>query len=165
LKPAPNSRSRNDGRVRSISHCASGCSRMIAIRPASESESFGSSSTLVEPVSTNRPGRRSRSIAAFSVTNNCGTCCTSSRITRGGRSATKPTGSVVATLRIASSSKLRYAYPARADALCERRLAALARTVDQHRRRIVERLGQPIGGKAGIRVRLGRRAIVNSGLG
>jgi hypothetical protein len=37
--------------------------------------------------------------------------------------------------------------------------------VDQHRRRIVERLGQPIGGKAGIEVRTGHPQIVTFPVG
>ena len=81
-----------------------GCSRSTSMRPASESASAGTSSTLLEPVSTKRPGRRARSIATLSAANNSGTRCTTRRAPPSpGRSAAKPTGSALAALRAASS--------------------------------------------------------------
>ncbi len=79
------------------------------MRPASESASCGSSSTLADPVSRKRPGVRARSTADFSAANSAGTRCTSSSTTRGGRSSTKPAGSASAAVRNTSSSKLKYA--------------------------------------------------------
>ena len=63
------------------------------MRPASESTSFGTSNTLAEPVRIKRPATRLRSTVDFKAANSAGTRCTSSRIARPGRSATKPAGS------------------------------------------------------------------------
>ena len=77
------------------------------MRPASESASCGSSSTLAEPVSRKRPGVRRRSTASFSAANSAGTRWISSSTTRSGRSPTKPAGSASAAARSTSSSKLK----------------------------------------------------------
>ena len=72
-----------------------------------ESERAGTSRTFAEPVRRKRPGVRSRSTAPLIAEKRRGTCCTSSRTTRRGRSSTKPIGSASAALRTASASKLR----------------------------------------------------------
>ena len=76
------------------------------MRPASESANPGTISTLAEPVSTKRPGLRSRSMDSLIAANNSGTLCTSSSTTLSGMSATKPAGSAREALRAASSSKV-----------------------------------------------------------
>ncbi len=110
---AAKSRERNSEGRPASSSWPSGSKRRIAIRPASESESCGRSSRFDDPVSRNRPGRRSRSIDALRLVNRYGTRCTSSRIDFGGRLATNAVGSDSADRRVSSSSKVKLVYPRR----------------------------------------------------
>src|SRR5688500_19511023 len=71
-KAPAKSASRKAGGRLSSSHCASEYSRRVSIRPASESDNLGSSSTFADPVRRNRPGRRSRSTLAFNEVNSDG---------------------------------------------------------------------------------------------
>ena len=67
-----------------------------SIRPASDSATVGTSSILADPVSRNRPRRRSRSTACLMAGSSAGTRCTSSNVTMSGRLATKPGASFAA---------------------------------------------------------------------
>ena len=90
-----------------ISTCVSGPKRRTSIRPARESASFGSRSTLAEPVRISRPGRRSRSTSPLIDVNSSGMRCTSSNTVRSGNSVQNPTGSARAARRTFSSSNVK----------------------------------------------------------
>lgn len=62
--------------------------------------------TWLDPVSRKRPGVRRRSMASFMAAKIAGARCTSSKMTRSGKSATNPMGSAAAAAHRASSSKL-----------------------------------------------------------
>ncbi len=70
--------------------------------------SLGNNRALAEPVSRNRPGRRSRSTLRLIKRNRSGTRCTSSRMLRSGRPSTNPSGSDCAAASTTASSKLTY---------------------------------------------------------
>lgn len=85
----------------------SGHSERISIRPANESATLGSNSTLADPVSRKRPGLRCRSTAALMARKRAGARCTSSITTGPFRPCTNPAGSPRAAASVALSSSVR----------------------------------------------------------
>ena len=152
------------------------------MRPARDSLSLGTSSTLAEPVSRKRPGTRPLSTSVFIEGKISGTRCTSSRMTRSGRPATKPAGSVLAFWYETSSSKPMYLVFSRRDfaerrivagyavfprfqnfrcayGLSKRGFSALAGAVNEDDRRIFQCLDQVPGNAARIKFGFGHRLI------
>ena len=76
------------------------------MRPASDSVTLGSSRRLADPVSRNRPGRRSWSTAILITGSSSGARWISSKVTASGKFCRKPAGSVRAVSKCLGLSML-----------------------------------------------------------
>ena len=134
-------RSTKSPAVPSISARDNGHSSMISIRPASDSVMPGVANNRVEPVSTKRPGRRSRSTVALIERINAGTNCTSSMINVFARRSTNPSGSSIAARRCAASSSVTnsHAVAPTNNLRHQRALSHLTGTIHRHHRRVTQR--------------------------
>ena len=109
--PSENTLSMNDPFAPLNSLAENGHSVRISIRPARDSDRFGSRSTSADPVRRKRPGRRSRSTWTLMAGKSSGACCTSSRTTGPSSPDRKPVQSSAAAASTVASSKVRYRPP------------------------------------------------------